>query len=81
MSIEPPYPELGELLTLIGEAGSRLSEIQATEGAAGNISVYIGWQIEPRRLFPIASPIDLPEPLPELAGRTFPGQRIGTAPA
>lgn len=71
MSIEAPYPELSELLTLIGEAGSRLSEIGATEGAAGNISVYIGWPIDPRRLFPVASAIDLPEPMPELAGRTF----------
>lgn len=71
MTIEAPYPELSELLTLIGEAGSRLSEIGASEGAAGNISVYIGWPIDPRRLFPIASTIDLPEPAPELAGRAF----------
>ena len=48
--IEAPYPELDELLTLIGEAGRRCSEIQASEGAAGNISVYIGWPVEPRRM-------------------------------
>ena len=52
MPIDAPYPELDELMTLIGEAGERLSEIEASEGAAGNISVYMGWPIEPRRTFP-----------------------------
>jgi len=42
MTIEAPFPELVELLLVIGEAGHRLSEIEAIEGAAGNISVYIG---------------------------------------
>lgn len=71
MAIEAPYPELGELLTLIGEAGQRMSEIEASEGAAGNISVYIGWQVEPRRVFPAAETISLPEAVPELAGGAF----------
>jgi len=71
MAIETPYPELDELATLIGEAGRRLSEIEATEGAAGNISVYIGWQIDPRRKFPTTETIELPEPTPELAGKSF----------
>ena len=34
MPIDAPYPELDELMTLIGEAGERLSEIEASEGAA-----------------------------------------------
>jgi hypothetical protein len=46
--IDAPYPDLDELLTLIGEAGHRLSEIDASEGAAGNISVYLGWEIASR---------------------------------
>jgi len=71
MSVEAPYPELSELLTLIGEAGRRLSEIQATEGAAGNISVYLGWPVDPRRIFPLCETISLPIAVPELAGRTF----------
>ena len=69
--IEAPYPEFEELLTLIGEAGRRLSEIDASEGAAGNISVYIGWPVDPRRRFPLVETLDLPQPIPELAGKTF----------
>lgn len=68
MTIEAPYPELDELLTLVGEAGRRLSDIDASEGAAGNISVYIGWPIDPRRRFPLQETIALPVPVPELAG-------------
>lgn len=71
MAIEAPYPELDELMTLIGEAGERLSEIEASEGAAGNISVYMGWAIDPRRRFPNAETIELPVPLPGLAGGSF----------
>ena len=71
MPIDAPYPELDELMTLIGEAGERLSEIEASEGAAGNISVYMGWPIDPRRRFPIVETIELPVPLPELAGGAF----------
>jgi rhamnulose-1-phosphate aldolase len=71
MAVEPPFPELEELLLVIGEAGRRLSEIEAIEGAAGNISVYIGWPVDPRRKFPIAETIDLPDPMPELTGKSF----------
>jgi rhamnulose-1-phosphate aldolase len=71
MAIEAPYPELDELFTYIGEAGRRLSEIDASEGAAGNISVYIGWSLDPRRRFPVVETIDLPVALPELAGASF----------
>ena len=69
--IEAPYPELDELLNLTGAAGHRLSEIDASEGAAGNISVYAGWAIDPRRKFPLMEKIDLPLVVPELAGSTF----------
>ena len=55
MAIEQPYPELEELLTLIGEAGQRLSDIDASEGAAGNISVYMGWALDARRRFPLVA--------------------------
>ncbi len=60
MALEPPFPELDELLTMVGEAGQRLCDIESTEGAAGNISVYIGWPIEPRRRFPITETINTP---------------------
>jgi rhamnulose-1-phosphate aldolase len=69
--LDAPYPELDELLTTVGEAGRHLSEIEASEGAAGNISVYIGWPIDVRRRFPMVESFDLPEAAPELAGGTF----------
>jgi rhamnulose-1-phosphate aldolase len=69
--LDAPYPELDELLTWIGEAGRRLSEIEASEGAAGNISIYIGWPIDARRRFPNIESIELPEAVPELVGSTF----------
>jgi rhamnulose-1-phosphate aldolase len=71
MSIEAPYPELNEYLVWIGEAGWRISEIEASEGSAGNISVCIGWPVEIRRKFPLAESLDLPLDVPELAGMTL----------
>jgi rhamnulose-1-phosphate aldolase len=69
--IQPPYPELDDLLTMMGEAGRHLAEIEASEGAAGNISVCLRWQIEVRTRFPVVDEIELPQPVPELAGVTF----------
>ncbi len=68
MAIPEPYPELSEIMETIGEAGRRLSEIDASEGAAGNISIFLGWNIEPRRQFPFVQEIQLPVKVPELAG-------------
>lgn len=68
MPLDQPYPDLSEFLELMGEAGARLSEINASEGAAGNLSIFIGWAVEPRRTFPIVEPIQLPCPAPHLAG-------------
>jgi rhamnulose-1-phosphate aldolase len=69
--IEAPYPEFEELMQSIGEAGYRLSEIEASEGAAGNISVYIGWPLDPRRRFPLVETVELPQVVPELEGSLF----------
>jgi rhamnulose-1-phosphate aldolase len=69
--LQPPYPELDDLLEMMGEAGKRLSEIEASEGAAGNISVYLQWPVELRTRFPVSEPIVLPQPVPKLAGETF----------
>jgi rhamnulose-1-phosphate aldolase len=69
MALEQPYPDLDEFLLGMGEAGQRVSDIDASEGAAGNISLCIGWPMEVRRRFPQAQPLDLPEPAPALAGR------------
>jgi rhamnulose-1-phosphate aldolase len=68
MSIPEPYPELEELLASVGEAGQRLAAIDASEGAAGNMSVFIGWPVEIRRRFPITEPLELPVRVPALAG-------------
>lgn len=69
--LEAPYPSLDDLLTMMGDAGRRMAEIEACEGAAGNISVCLRWPVEPRALFPIVGEIELPQPVPQLAGATF----------
>jgi rhamnulose-1-phosphate aldolase len=69
--IDTPYPELNDLLIMMGEAGKHLADIEASEGAAGNISICARWQIEPRNYFPVVDEIELPQPVPELADATF----------
>lgn len=69
MALDEPFPDLDELLTTIGEAGLRVSMMEASEGAAGNISLYLGWPIEVRRRFPLAEPLALPLPARALAGK------------
>ncbi len=69
MALDQPFPDLGELLRTIGEAGKRISAIDASEGAAGNISILIGWQVEVRRRFPLEEPYELPLAVPELGGK------------
>jgi rhamnulose-1-phosphate aldolase len=69
--LTPPYPELDDLLHMIGQAGAHLAEIEASEGAAGNISVCLRWSLEPRTRFPVMGEIELPSPVPELAGASF----------
>jgi rhamnulose-1-phosphate aldolase len=66
--LRQPYPELSEILTSIGVAGARVATIDAGEGGAGNISVCIGWPIEPRRVFPMEEQIQLPLAAPHLVG-------------
>jgi len=68
MPVEQPFPGLDELLGIIGEAGVRISEINASEGAAGNLSVYFNWPVDPRRKFPIEETIQLPVSVPHLSG-------------
>ena len=69
--LETPYPHLDDLLTLMGEVGKHLSEIEASEGAAGNISVCLRWPVELRTRFPIIDEVKLPVSVPEIAGATF----------
>src|SRR3990172_5681169 len=69
--LQPPYPELDDLLEMMGEAGRHLANIEASEGAAGNISVCLRWPVEPRSRFPMMEETELPQPVPELAGASF----------
>ena len=69
MPLSETYPDLDELIASMGEAGRRLHDIKATEGAAGNMSIYIGWPVEVQRHFPQAQQIDLPQPAPALSGK------------
>jgi rhamnulose-1-phosphate aldolase len=69
--LNPPFPELDDLLHMLGQAGRHLAEIEASEGAAGNISVCLRWPVELRARFPVTESIDLPQPVPELAGATL----------
>ena len=39
MPVNEPFPELDEVIASIGAAGHRIAAIDASEGAAGNISV------------------------------------------
>ncbi len=64
----PVRPDLVELLASMGVAGARISEIDASEAGAGNISAYLGWPVEVRRIFPLPEEVTLPWPAPALAG-------------
>lgn len=68
--IPEPHPDLTGVLVSIGEAGERICDIGASEGAAGNISACMRWPVEVRNLFPLSEPFALSGPIPELAGAT-----------
>jgi len=68
MALTEPFPDLEEILASIGAGGGHVAAIDASEGAAGNISVCIGWPVEVRRRFPIVEEMQLPQPAPHLAG-------------
>jgi rhamnulose-1-phosphate aldolase len=69
--IRIPYPKIDDILDMMGEAGARLSEIEASEGAAGNISICLRYPIEPRSHFPLVDAVEMSQPIPELAGAAF----------
>ena len=68
MALSEPFPDLDEIIASIGAGGGHVAAIDASEGAAGNISVCIGWPVEVRRRFPIVEEMQLPQPAPHLAG-------------
>jgi len=54
----------------MGAAGRRVCEIDASEAGAGNISLYLGWDVEVRHRFPVSEQLTLPLATPALAGHT-----------
>lgn len=64
-------PNLEQLLDAMGEAGVRINEIDSAEAGAGNISVYVGWELDLGDTFPHAEEIELPLAAPHLAGGTL----------
>jgi rhamnulose-1-phosphate aldolase len=58
---------LDDLIDEMGDAGTRMSEIDAAEGAAGNISVFQR-RLEPDTRFEWRDMIELPVETPHLAG-------------
>ena len=68
MPTTEPFPDLDEVLASMGAAGERISEIDASEAGAGNISAYLGWDVEVRRRFPVEEEVELPWHAPSLAG-------------
>ncbi|PWI17980.1 rhamnulose-1-phosphate aldolase [Streptomyces sp. Act143] len=65
-----PRPDLDDLLADMGAAGSRISDIDASEAAAGNLSVFVGRELDLADRFPCTEEIALPVCAPALAGRT-----------
>ena len=63
--------ELNPLLYQLGQAGKRLSDIGAAEGAAGNLSVCFRERLDATMCFPNMQIIELPVPAPDLAGGTL----------
>lgn len=61
-------PGLEEIAIQLGQAGLRLSELGAAEGAAGNMSVCIRHPLDASVLFPRVRTIELPHHVPDLAG-------------
>lgn len=63
--------DLADAISQLGHAGQRLTELGASEGASGNLSVYL--RVPPATYpgFTCAEDIELPLAVPELAGGTF----------
>jgi rhamnulose-1-phosphate aldolase len=68
---EKTHPTLEQLLIEIGEVGDWLARMNACEGAAGNISVCLDWEIDESGHFPTFQHMDLPVAAPELAGKSI----------
>ncbi|HNK63878.1 MAG TPA: class II aldolase/adducin family protein [Anaerolineales bacterium] len=68
---KPTPLQIEAILEEMGEVGRHLHQMGACEGGAGNISAGVRDALEFRHLFPIEDQIQLPDPVPGLAGMTF----------
>jgi rhamnulose-1-phosphate aldolase len=71
MSNQNISADLEEIVRSLGEAGRRLSEIDASEGAAGNLSVCLRGPVRPHPEFVHSETVELPAPVPDIAGATI----------
>lgn len=71
MKTDQVHPDLGAILAELGQAGRDLAAMGASEGSAGNMSVYLSRVSEPQSLFPEVEVIKLPLPVPGLGGGAF----------
>jgi rhamnulose-1-phosphate aldolase len=62
---------LDQLIYQLGQAGKRLDEMDAAEGAAGNISACLRAPQDVSALFPQVDTIELPQHVPQLSGMTL----------
>lgn len=67
----PGMYNLNQLLTQLGQAGKRLSDIGAAEGAAGNLSICLREPVDVTERFPCMQTVNLPAPAPDLVGVTL----------
>ena len=67
----PKYLGLETYLRQMGEVGIRLTEMHACEGAAGNMSIGLAWEVGPLPVFPEAQPFELADDYPALSGKSF----------
>ncbi len=63
--------DLDHLLHQLGQAGKRLSDIGAAEGAAGNLSICLRTPVDVAACFPYMQTVELPVPAPDLVGATL----------
>jgi rhamnulose-1-phosphate aldolase len=85
MMRKEPGVDLNEALRVMGDTGCRLAAIHAVEGAAGNISICIRGEIDPRPVFAVVTDLPLDAPVPSLADSivllTGSGCRLGEVAA
>ena len=63
--------QLDRQLHELGQVGKRLSDMGAAEGAAGNLSICFREHLDVTDCFPVMGTVDLPVPVPDLAGATI----------